>query len=196
MSADVVQSTCTDNTACMFRPGQCSILNISPLGYTANYVCGYSDGHYTYLCNPGCCPGGVVPGFCQEEKQPKPTCTNQDACDAMFSEKPCKPHKLADGRYACGYVQSAFDPIQGQIVDMFYFCNPGCGKCKGTSSVGPCPGDSTSTTTVSYNNKRPSDNPWLPVSAKEVQEPMINRYFYAVVVLLIALAIAGTLALV
>jgi len=195
MSADVVQSTCNDNTSCSFRPGQCSIIDIAPFGYTANYVCGYSDGKYTYLCNPGCCPGGVAPGFCKEDKQPPPTCTDSASCDGEYASKPCKPYKLLDGRTACGYIQTVNDPENGYI-EMFFFCNPGCGKCKGTYSVGPCPGDSTDFTKVSFNNKRPTDNQWVPIPAKEVQEPIVNRYFYAVIVLLIALALAGTLALV
>jgi hypothetical protein len=36
----------------------------------------------------------------------------------------------------------------------------------------------------------------MALPADQVQIPMLNRYFYAVIVLLIALAIAGTLALV
>jgi len=196
MSADVIQSTCADNKACTFAPGKCSILNVSPLGYTANYVCGYTDSHFTYLCNPGCCPGGVSPGFCQESIQPPPTCTDQTTCDAAFSGQACAPHLMKNGSTACGYIATAIDPKTGKIADMFNFCNPGCGTCKGTNSVGPCPGDSTTLEKVSFNNTRPVPNPWLTVSAKEVQEPILNRYFYAVIILLIALAIAGTFALI
>jgi hypothetical protein len=196
MSADVVQSKCADNTTCTFAPGKCSILNISPLGYTANYICGYSDGTYTYMCNPGCCPGGVVPGFCPDTVQPDPLCTDQEYCDPLNADKPCRPHQLADGRYACGYVQSSRDPQTNKVVDLFYFCNPGCSSCKGTGAVGPCKGQSTTVQQVSYNNRRPVPNPWMALPADQVQIPMLNRYFYAVIVLLIALAIAGTLALV
>ena len=195
MSADVVQSTCEDNVTCTFRPGQCTILNTSPLGYQAKYVCGYSDGTNTYLCNPGCCPGGVAQGFCPNAMQPPPTCTNKDSCDAEYSSKPCKPHQLADGRYACGYIESTKTNEYG-IIDMFFFCNPGCSKCKGTGAVGPCPGQSTTIQEVSYNNKRPVANPWMSITADNVQEPMISRYFYAVIILLIALVIAGTVALI
>ena len=194
MSADVVPTNCVDNASCAFRPGKCSIMNISPLGYKANYICGYSTGTHTYMCNPGCCPGGVAEGFCPNTVQPPPTCSDVNSCDAAYSSKPCKPHLLDDGRYACGYVESASTPDYG-IVDMFYFCNPGCSSCKGTGAVGPCPGQRTDFQKVSYNNERPTDNPWRPVPATIVQAPFVTKLFIALIVLLVALVIAGTLAL-
>jgi hypothetical protein len=195
MSSDVVPSTCSDNFSCSERPGRCSIMNVSPLGYKADFKCAYSDGVLTYLCNPGCCPGGVAQGYCPNETQPEPTCTDKTSCDDAYLNKACKPHVLSDGRTVCGYIESTNSPQDG-IVDMFYFCNPGCGACKGGRALGPCPGQSTTSQKVFYANTPPRTNPWLPRLATDVQMPIINRWFYALAILLIALAVAGTLALI
>ena len=172
--------------SCSFVPGKCSILDVAILGNPSEFVCGYeNDRNEILLCNPGCCPSGIAKGFDFTDMQPEPICKNRSSCDAEYSGKMCKPHTLENGELSCGYIESG----------KFIFCNPGCNACKGTKAVGPCPGTSKQTP-VSFGNTPPAPYKWGPQPDYVVNQPIIHGYFYAIIILLIALAIASSVALI